>query len=325
MKTTNAKTKAFQTPAQDIEKTQIKPTSTRRVKPKTPSAETSKLQVLGDDPGPLEEPDVEYCPPRPKDLPYESEDFPADTLGFDGFRGGNLTRGYQGQYFNRVDKDGKTRQDREQEASRERAFKEADDKIMRSIEEDSWAIGDVPETWETNLQKTVQMKRIPNSKAPPTIASRKAASALSVVPKAPAVRAKPAPRKAPISFVRPKRPAMPAPSNSSMRHTVATAASRSTIGYTKGRSTSGALHRDTFLQRSSSNMSTGSNSTITPNNFAQRQADNDSQPLKRLEFLSLFEPEDEDVEPELTGALPDCLRGEDEDDEEEEFVLKLKD
>ena len=70
MKTTNAKTKAFQTPApqpaeNDLGKPEAKSASARKAKPRVSHAEMTKLEVLGDM-DELEERDIEYMPPRPK-------------------------------------------------------------------------------------------------------------------------------------------------------------------------------------------------------------------------------------------------------------------
>ena len=70
MKTTNAKAKAFQTPApppadNDLGKTNQKSVSARKAKPKISHAEMTKLEVLGDK-DVLEEREIEYMPPRAK-------------------------------------------------------------------------------------------------------------------------------------------------------------------------------------------------------------------------------------------------------------------
>lgn len=69
MKTTNAKTKAFQTPApikeSGREEKNQKSVSARKAKPRVSHAEMTKLDMLGDHEA-LEERDVEYMPPNPK-------------------------------------------------------------------------------------------------------------------------------------------------------------------------------------------------------------------------------------------------------------------
>ena len=78
IKTTNTKTKAFQTPApikegglgEKNQKNQ-KSVSARKVKPRVSHAEMTKLDVLGDYEG-FEEREIEYMPPKPKgkDRPF---------------------------------------------------------------------------------------------------------------------------------------------------------------------------------------------------------------------------------------------------------------
>ena len=70
MKTTNAKAKAFQTPAptpagNDLGKTSQKSVSARKAKPRISHAEMTKLEVLGDK-DILEEREIEYMPPKAK-------------------------------------------------------------------------------------------------------------------------------------------------------------------------------------------------------------------------------------------------------------------
>jgi hypothetical protein len=331
MKTTNAKAKAFQTPAgpapeKEQEKTQASQTSARRPK-KVTHAETSKISVHGDE-SPLAERDVEYCPPKPKDRPYESEDFPDGCLNYDALKPGNLTRGIYQTYHDQVDENGLTRLDRECEASYQKSAKEADERIMKMMEEE-WTIGDVPETFRhlkkkqpvaKDSTKPMEPKRDPlSNKGPATIASRKAASALSVAPKSSVVPLKTLkPKPAPSFLSRPK-PTPPAPANNSI---IAVAASRSTIGYTRGRNASTALKkREGGMNRSVSNLSQSSDTTITPARFAEKEAGPGSEEWRRLKFLGAFDVDNEDLEPALGGGLPEFLRRDDEDDEE--FVMIL--
>ena len=71
VKTTNAKAKAFQTPAPaqmggDLGKTSQKSASTRKPKPKTSHPETTKLEDILADKEALDEREIEYMPPKPK-------------------------------------------------------------------------------------------------------------------------------------------------------------------------------------------------------------------------------------------------------------------
>jgi hypothetical protein len=335
MKTTNAKTKAFQTPGlaleKEIEKTQPKQTSTRRPK-KVIHADAVKLEVHGDE-SPLAERDVEYCPPKPKDLPYESEDFPDGCINYDVLKKGNLMRGIYNKYYNDLDENGMSRQDRENEEAYQKSAAKAEEQIRKMMEED-WTVGDVPETFRHLRKKQPQIKertamktqlnKIPAlpSKGPATIASRKAANALSVVPKsAPAPPKTTKPTAKPSFLSRAKPTQIPTiPSNAStMRHAAATAASRSTIGYTKGRSAFSQVQKPECggMTRSISNLSQGSDLTITPERFAMESEMETKSPA----FLKAFEVDEEDLEPGLRGVMPECLRT---DDDDEEFIMTLK-
>jgi hypothetical protein len=345
MKTTNAKARVFQTPAEsvldkELQKTQVKPTSARRPKPKVLPTETVKLNVLGDDDDPLEERDVEYCPPKPKDLPYESDVFPEGCLDYDILKQPNLMRGWQSYYFNPVDKNGVSLKEKQFEEACAKALKDAEEKILKAVEEQEWTVGDVPETFmsvrqtPSNTQCPEQPKDVRKGsalvgKGPATITSKKAASALSVIPKDGATILKTtrvaATSKTSTSLLsRGRKTTSPAPVNpSAMHHTAAAAASRSTIGYTKGRSASSVLNmRAGGLPRSASNLSTASDTTITPASYAWKQGPEvRGDEWKKFKFLGAFDTDDNDLEPGLRGVLPDCLRKVDED--EEDFVMTL--
>lgn len=339
MKTTNAKAKAFQTPAgpasKEVDnKTISKQTSARRPKQKI-HTDPVKLDAQASDPGPLQETDIEYCPPRPKDLPDYPEDFPPD-LDYSMLQGENLMRGYQELYFNPVDENGVSRIEKKEQAELAKAQKEGDEAVMKAMEDIEWTVRDVPETFEPYRRKQIaeQLKKseLLSKKGPPTVLARRAASALSSHPKpaqtttttttasksalnVPKVRA-------PTTFLSREKKA-PLPSNpSAMSHTAATVASRSTIGYSHGRSASGAMKKTVTPARSASTMSSTSGSTITPARFAKKVEEvKEVEEWRRPKFLGAFEVDEEDLEPGLRGALPECLRGGGE--EEEEFVMTL--
>ncbi|EHK99816.1 hypothetical protein M7I_4311 [Glarea lozoyensis 74030] len=351
MKTTNAKTKVFQTPGVPVlnkqgERTVQKQTSARRPK-KATHAEAVKLKVLGDE-SPLKERDcdVEYCPPRVKEMPYESEDFPDGCLDYTLIRGKNLMSGIP-SHHTKLDTQGRTRLDKVLEDSFAKSAKKTDECVLKMMEE-QWTVGDVPETFHNIQRKDARLQAAVShtkpaakfTRAPSTVSSRRAVSALSDVhanpvmqPKAPKKTQKPM-----IPFMSRPKPE-PAMAQSTLRQSAVTNISRSTLGYSKGRSASGALSkptvlRDTFvdpapikrarggMQRSVSTMSTASDSTITPAKF-QKEESEIQEWKKKLPFLQAFDLlEDNDLEPGLRGVVPESLRRMDEDDEEE-FVLTL--
>jgi hypothetical protein len=351
-KTTNAKARAtHQTPgvkaiARDFEKSAVRPTTTLRQRQAAPQAESSKLEVHTDK-DPLEEEEIEYAPPKPKESPYESDVFPDGVLTFEGLKPENLFKGYYQYYFNRVDGEGKTALERDMEERQMRSFERGEEQIRRDMEEFDWSIGDIPESKDV-FKKTSTVppgaaaqtgKKVarPVPKQPSTLASRKAASALAM-PTAPGIAqpkltktTAPGATRAPSrGFLLPKRkPAQPATQTTiPMRERApAVAASRSTLGYNKGRSVSSAVHgtstdaasrppqsqigpKPRALVRSVSTASTSSDATITPARFAQASE------VKKPDFLSIFDADDE--EDGLGGGLPPM------DDDDDDFHLTVK-
>ncbi|CZS94048.1 uncharacterized protein RAG0_04079 [Rhynchosporium agropyri] len=395
MKTTNAKAKAFQTPSgpaveKELEKTQPKQqTSTRKPK-RLIHADSVKLEVHGDE-SPLADRDVEYCPPKPKDLPYESTDFPNNCLDYSSLKPGNLMRGINKAYRQQIDENGLSRVEREAEEAYQRSAKQTDEQILKMMDED-WTVGDVPETFrhlrnkkpglsilqdtsasnkplksQANRVALSDTKKAPVlSKGPGTLTSRKAASALSTSSKPTVAPLQPKPAKPQTGFSKPsflsrtkpvQNSAPSVPSNASiMRAAAANAASRSTIGYTKGRSASGLLNPQTFtappsstsnsntsttsvksyngleaksdrkersLQRSTSGMSSSSEVTITPARWAKESENEWNNPA----FMKAFDVENQSLDEEDDGCLfgsknlQECLRREEEEDGE--FVMTL--
>ena len=295
------------------------------------------------DKSPLEEEEIEYAPPKPKDIPYESDVFPDGVITFEGLKPENMFKGYYQYYFNPVDDNGKTSMERDMEEQQKRSFERGEEQIRKDMDEFDWSIGDVPESKDLFKKKAVVAttstvapgKRLarPVPKQPSTIASRKAASALAMPTKPPATAparqvktAAPATTRAPSrGFLLPKRkPAQPVPQPTiaARERAAAIAASRSTLGYTKGRSTSSVVLGDNdlagrqppvapkprTLMRSVSTASSTSDATITPARFAQLE-------LKRPDFLSIFDADEE--EGNLGGGMPPM------DDSDDDFQLTM--
>lgn len=246
--------------------------------------------------------------------------------------GPNLMRGFNKYYSNPVDENGVSLKERRFDEDLQRTFRDTDEQILKALEEDEWSTSDNSETLiAVHNDRCAQSKSSSNLAriGPATVTSRRAASALSVLPKARTSgfrTSKPEPStKTPTSLLgRPKKTTPAAvPNTFNMRHTVATAASRSTLGYNKGRTASNALGiRSRGLTRSASQASNGSDATITPARYAEKGClDGKRQEWKRLQFLGAFDVDDADIEPTLKGGLPECLRRD--EDAEEEFVLEL--
>lgn len=330
-KTTNTKARqqtVGKTPAiGDVEKGQVKPTTISRHKSAAPKTESSKLQILQDSTSdPLStEPDTNAPPPEP--LPYESDVWQDGVLTFDGIKPHNRLKGHFEYYHNRKDENGMTRLDREMEAARVRRHKEAEAKIMEDMEQGlRWdlALLESPKKRKVVPAKDPEATDKPllrpgaTTRAPPTLASRRAASALGMAGKtlptsttsSTNIQRKPlAPKSAAAtnasklpSFMLPTR-ARPAPPSAAVTSrprpasTAGLAASRSTLGYSKGRSASSALHNGAAAQdqhhaRSRSEArsrvfsrtaSGASDTTVTPASYAKDNAS------PKPDFVSIFD------------------------------------
>ncbi|PYI10568.1 hypothetical protein BO78DRAFT_393988 [Aspergillus sclerotiicarbonarius CBS 121057] len=261
MKTTNAKAKGLQTPAPPggtvkPERT-MKRGSTQRVKKFAPFVEQSQPEAQTK---PVEDdvPDIEYMPPKPKDIPDIPDDITYDTT-FPQFQPKNLARGLESVYGdNEIGPDGLTKRERKFQEDSDACDKMVEEIIRKQVE----SIG-FEETYET----------VPSSEPPaggatkhrmetrgmraatgkpkyasniPTVRARDAAAALSgtqrSVPRTrPAVLSKPRVTSALFPSKKPRSPTNP----SSMRQGAATATSKSTVGYSRGREVSSNLHGKT--------------------------------------------------------------------------------
>jgi len=314
----------------------VKPTTSKKQKQSAPQIEAPKLEVHIDaDPLSADEEDVELAPPRLKDIPYESDILPEGTLTFKGLQKDNMFKGYYQHYYNPVDDNGVSLKDYAMQEEQQKAFQRGDEQILKDMEEFDWSTADAPQTEAAPKQERIQAKLAGGKtlasgaragQAPiSTLRSRQAASALSMAAKStstiPAKTAKPPVtnkgRLLPIlgRTVVPKS-LVPVQSGPAHERKSAEVVSRTTLGYQKGRSALAALQpgvkapkqslsaqnaTSRSFQRSVSTASSGSDATITPARFAQRQGPKTNE-LKRPEFLSIFSAGDED-ENELGGSL----------------------
>ncbi len=88
------------------------------------------------------------------------------------------------------------RSERELREQQERAFKKGDEQIIRDMDEFDWSVGDVPGSGDVFRKKEDRAAKAavvgpkssrPGPRPPPTLASRQAASALAMAPKALAI------------------------------------------------------------------------------------------------------------------------------------------
>ncbi|KAI1284561.1 hypothetical protein F5Y07DRAFT_346970 [Xylaria sp. FL0933] len=310
-KTTNAKAKGIQTvnvksAVHEIEKSQAKPHSTVRPRHREPQAETHKLQVHAEEPDSLSEDEVEYCPPRPKDLPYESDVFPDGVLTFDALKPENMMKGYYRYYFNPIDENGLSQRDKQLAKETRKAILEGEKKIKEDLENLDWSVKGELDPDSKVLKKTPASSKLPAPRKPlSTIRSRNAANVLSMDDTTMSIQRKTVKKPEPskpmhkksssfaIPALRTSRP--PSSQLSSIPKKSATeldATSRTTIGYNKGRATASLLSKtntssshttrkpltstslstNRAISRSNTTLSNDSDKTITPARYAHKLA-----------------------------------------------------
>ncbi|MCJ1474612.1 hypothetical protein MMC13_003272 [Lambiella insularis] len=270
MKTTNAKAKAFQTPAptaldSEIGKNPSNGATARKPKLRISHAEPSSIDILGDNE--LEEREIEYMPPPAIPLPNVPDDMPLD-LDLSIFKDGGLTRNYLHYFNHRLEADGLSyvqRREIEQKKADEKYDKRIEAMMLRDIEsapmpcvhtpdcpgEECKDMPEIRRKAEDKFRKAMATidppkvsceKRSTVSKAPASDSlSRHAAHALSL-PKLPSLKSStkpPTPQtRLPFSQVSARKKTLPPTNPSPMRHAAAAAASKNTMGYSKGRAAS---------------------------------------------------------------------------------------
>ncbi|KAI0012837.1 hypothetical protein F4779DRAFT_535245 [Xylariaceae sp. FL0662B] len=366
-KTTNAKATNGQkvnvkSAVQEIEKSQAKVSTVARPKQKQPQVESQKLNVHAET-DPLSEDDVEYCPPKPKDLPYESDVFPDGVLTFEALKPENRFKGFYQYYFNPVDEHGVSLADRQLEERNRKAMEEGDKRIKEDMDKFEWCIEDELDSSTFAKKKTSAPASGPThsksaakepitQRAPSTIRSRKAADTLAMDDTtkslqrraARSTEASKAPKKTtPFAISglktrkRPNVQASSIPRKTSTEHKNIEATSRTTIGYNKGRSTASLLAKGTVQPStatakapspvSDTALPNDSDQTITPARYAHNRASSaieDQQWKERVPFLSIFNPEIGEDNDDC-DLLTGGLPSNMCEEEEEDFELKLID
>ncbi|KAL6233735.1 hypothetical protein BDW75DRAFT_214199 [Aspergillus navahoensis] len=260
MKTTNAKARGLQTPAAPIgtikpERT-AKKGSTQRVKKFSPFVEQPKTEVHVQ-PAQDDVPDIEYMPPKPKDLPDYPDDITYDT-SFPQFRPENLALGLESVYGdNEVGSDGLTKRQRKFQKDSAAYDKMVDETILKQIESIDFAeLSDVDQSNQPPVaeipRRRIQARHFKAasgksnySSGVSTIRARDAVKALSGNERTiPRTRAAPImkPRTRIASSLFPLKKTQAPANPSSMRHTAAAADSRTTVGYARGREMSSRLN-----------------------------------------------------------------------------------
>jgi len=343
--------KQFENSQAKLQRTQHKNT-VRRAKNQA-QAETQKLQVHAEETGQLSDEEVEYCPPKPKDLPYDSDVFPDGVITFDPLKPENRMRGYYRYYHS--SKSEMEEPSKCNAATIENEVKAQVEEILAELENEEAGLGAavaVKKQDPVNTSNTTLTAQRPPTRKPfSTVTSRNAAKALSIDDTtkswqrkaATASQVQKAVHKKSASTILPgcrttgptsaQRSSIPKKSAA-----VLEATSRSTIGFNKGRATASMLTKgsDSSRIRCSSSMSAhasrskvprsdtvlskdsdNSDKTITPARYAQERdsaADEDEQWKARVHFLSIFESG------ENSDAEDDKLRFHDSDNETFELL-----
>ncbi|KAI4093406.1 MAG: hypothetical protein LQ339_007681 [Xanthoria mediterranea] len=303
-KTTNAKAKAFQTPAaaqneHDLGKTIRKSVSARKPKPKAIHPESTKLEDILADKEALDQREIEYMPPNPKDLPdYPDDDLP--ELDLSAFQGPHRLAGWFEHFANKPDAEGLSfvqRKEMEEKLTNEYLDKKGEAEIQLAIDSapmsclcDTECWGDeckqnpirkeeAQETYRKTMAALEQMIHGPSKKPikakGPTISTSKAAVTALSNTKRPVLAAKP-PQK-PIAPVKRSMPIpsrnkkTPPPTNpSEMRHAAAVAASKTTMGYSKGRATSATMRKAVLPGKENQVPAVVSDYSLPPGAFIKR-------------------------------------------------------
>ncbi|TQS36271.1 hypothetical protein Golomagni_03284 [Golovinomyces magnicellulatus] len=335
IKTINANINTFRTPvgSQSQEKPKTnKPNSIYTRQPiKSVYTDSVKLKPLTSEVS-TSEPDIEYCPPKPKNLPYESEIFPRDCLNYSHVQSTSIMRDlYKKNKILQLDESGLSKLEKEQEEAYQRDARIADEKFLKMMKEE-WTIGDVPEI-SSNPQKSStcsqkvkpeiieSKKTVLPERGISTLTSKRACRALSVNPKSALSQSKNSklPCKPIVALSRSK----PSPTqynsicNTAKLYTKSTAISRSTIGYSKGRDIPKILRQP--MQREQMNVKQTYLSKTKPEKNSNLERFSTSHEYQNPKFLNIFDKEGE-LELELCGQIPDSSK---KGEEDEVFVMTL--
>lgn len=237
MKTTNAKSNAFKTPAPLSAKTQKVSPRLRRPKVKVHQPE---LDAESED----DVPEIEYMAPKEVPLPDDMDDYLPRDWKFPMFEGKNSTRDILEAYHNPIGDDGRPKKLREfeEELSRQKKQRDADfDKVFSAqmakddAEMRRYMGVDVPKKEASKPVATATTSKRTTTGIS-TLKARSAASALSPLVKpsfaAPTAAAK---SRVPTGIIMSKKTMKPLAEPTASRRAVAAAASNSTIGYAQGR------------------------------------------------------------------------------------------
>ncbi|KAF2033805.1 hypothetical protein EK21DRAFT_85963 [Setomelanomma holmii] len=236
MKTTNAKSNAFQTPAPLSSAAKTQKVSPRLRRPKVKVHQPEPDAESEDD-----VPEVEYMPPKEVPLPDDMDDYLPKDWTFPKINDKDMVRGIWEAYHNPIEDDGRPKQLRVFEEKLDKDKKKANEEFEKVFEaqmaEEEAEIRrhlGIEEPKKEAPKPTAAPKRTTTSVS--TIRARSAAQALSPATKPSyAVPTAAAKSRLPSGLVTSKKMAKPPVELSTSRRAAANAASLSTIGYAQGR------------------------------------------------------------------------------------------
>ncbi|KAG6038191.1 hypothetical protein E4U41_004476 [Claviceps citrina] len=321
----------------NIEKTQPRQTSSRKLKKRPADLQPVKFDISEAIQDELPKP--EYAPPRPTPLPYESDVLPPGGLTFNGLKRENLFKGYYQHFHNPVDGNGVSRVDRKFNDEIATLLRQAEERNLQEIAEFDWSPEDLAENATPNLcpakpdaSSVAGSGRTAPHKQAHSVCARRAASALAVHSGRQSrsdLRSMSATghvsKRSLSSIITGAKAAKPvATKPTTSGNSLGEVASRTTLGYSKGRLASSIVHMRTAslstkqqlpLRPAPSNH-VDSSLTITPARL--RQAASSTAEQSRPPFMSIFDDaDDEDLPPVQKPVFPE------DDEEQEEFEMKL--
>ncbi|KAF2201838.1 hypothetical protein GQ43DRAFT_440217 [Delitschia confertaspora ATCC 74209] len=240
MKTTNAKTRAFLTPAAPFDGS----VKTQKVSPRLRRPKVKVHQPEAQDEQEEEEREIEYMPPKEIPLPDEYDDLPKDWK-FPMFEGANMTRGITNAYLNPLGNDGLRKWEREEKKALASDKKRSEEEMERAFakihaEEDAELVRSLGLELPGKASSVASEGAIKKSTGPSSLKARSAAAALSPPAKSSYARSTASTKqRIPLS----SKTVRPAMNGSAARHAAATTASKSTIGYSRSRPASTTLRK----------------------------------------------------------------------------------
>jgi hypothetical protein len=239
LKTTNAKSRAFQTPAPLGSSAKTQKVSPRLRRPKV-KVHQPEIDAESED----DVPEIEYMPPKEVPLPEDMDDYLPRDWKFPQINDKDMIHGIWEAYHNPIEDDGRTRKQRqfEEELARDKkkAYKDFDKVFSMQMAKDEaearryLGIEEPKKEVSKPATTTTASKRAATGVS--TMTARSAAAALSPNTKpsyaAPTATVK---SRAPTGLVSSRKLPQPLAERSASRQATSAAASKSTIGYAQGR------------------------------------------------------------------------------------------